>query len=643
MNMLNNMTLKTKLITLMAIVAVGFLFTGGIYFKSIDLRADSMKKFELIIHFERHIDHLTIKMLLARRAEKDFLLRSDKKYMGRHARLIDDIEHIIIEAESLAHTEHHVKILEEIRSDTTAYAEGFSKIAANMIATGLTKNDGLKGELRAAVHDVEELVTNSGELKLRVSMLTMRRHEKDFLARSDMTYVDKNKNEHQAFIALLRKSKLSTHDRTKALTLMEVYQGAFQKLAYNVQAKAKIQADFRTNVHHTEEALKSINTSLPELLAQNKAEFSTHSAQANTLFVSSLLGVAIFIISGLMLLLRNILHLLGSDPSDLKLMAERIASGNITIDEQVQSKGNAVGVYASVLSMRDNLINVVLKIRENTDLITTASTQLSNTANLISGSATEQAASVEEISASIEEMGASISQNNANADRTNTIAQESAIASKDGGDAVSETVSAMSEIAEKISIIEDIAYQTNMLALNAAIEAARAGNHGKGFAVVAAEVRKLAERSQVAASQISILTTSSVSIAQRAGGLLEKMVPDIAKTAELVQEISAASDEQSCGVSQISSAMQQLDTITQQNAAGSEELAATAEELQAQARSLQQVISFFSVDNNNEPAQSPSNASNASAPASVYSNTTSPVVVGQASKSNIDESKFKRF
>ena len=153
-------------------------------------------------------------------------------------------------------------------------------------------------------------------------------------------------------------------------------------------------------------------------------------------------------------------------------------------------------------------------------------------------------------------------------------------------------------IAEKITIIEDIAYQTNMLALNAAIEAARAGEHGKGFAVVAAEVRKLAERSQIAASEISTLTGDSVKVAERAGMLLEKMVPDITNTAELVQEITAASEEQSSGVGQISSAMQQLDKVTQQNAAGSEELAATAEEMQDQSENLQEMVGLFRLAKN---------------------------------------------
>jgi len=250
-------------------------------------------------------------------------------------------------------------------------------------------------------------------------------------------------------------------------------------------------------------------------------------------------------------------------------------------------------LLTSIQTMQEKLIEVVQKIKGNSDQISTAAVQVSQTAGSLSSGASLQSSSVEETSASVEEMAASINQNSENAQKTDNIAKESASAATEGGDAVSGTVKAMVEIAEKISIIEDISYQTNMLALNAAIEAARAGEHGKGFAVVAAEVRKLAERSQRAASEISTLTSNSVAVAEKAGTLLNKMVPDITSTAELVQEISAASEEQSNGVSQIASAMQQLNEVTQQNAAGSEQLAATAEELKGRSINLQRVVSFF--------------------------------------------------
>ncbi len=255
-------------------------------------------------------------------------------------------------------------------------------------------------------------------------------------------------------------------------------------------------------------------------------------------------------------------------------------------------------------TLKDAINNTIAKLSDTiaqiitaADALSDASGQVSATAQSLSQSSSEQAASVEETTASLEQMTASVSQNTENAKVTDNMASKAAKEAGEGGEAVGKTVDAMKSIADKIGIIDDIAYQTNLLALNAAIEAARAGEHGKGFAVVAAEVRKLAERSQVAAQEIGELAGSSVKMAERAGNLLEEMVPSIQKTSDLVQEIASASQEQSSGVAQINNAMGQLNKATQQNASASEELAATAEELGGQAGQLQQLMGFFSTDN----------------------------------------------
>jgi methyl-accepting chemotaxis protein len=224
----------------------------------------------------------------------------------------------------------------------------------------------------------------------------------------------------------------------------------------------------------------------------------------------------------------------------------------------------------------------------------------------MSQGASEQAASAEEASASMEEMASNIRQNADNAQETERIALKSAQDARGGGEAVKETVAAMKKIAQKIGIIEEISRQTDLLALNAAIEAARAGEYGKGFAVVASEVRKLAERSQKAAAEINDLSGSSVDVAERAGHMLDQLVPDIEKTAELVQEISAACNEQDSGAEQINKAIQQLDQVIQQNASASEEMASTSEELSTtsdgladQAEHLREVMAFFRVEDGN--------------------------------------------
>jgi methyl-accepting chemotaxis protein len=240
-----------------------------------------------------------------------------------------------------------------------------------------------------------------------------------------------------------------------------------------------------------------------------------------------------------------------------------------------------------------SLSGVIREVNRVVDSLSSASEEVSATAQSLSQASSEQAAGVEETSASIEQMTASIAQNTENAKVTDGMATKAAQEAAEGGTAVKETVAAMKQIAKKIGIIDDIAYQTNLLALNAAIEAARAGEHGKGFAVVAAEVRKLAERSQVAAQEIGEVATNSVELAERAGRLLDEMVPNIRKTSDLVQEITAASEEQSSGVGQINAAVSQLSQTTQQNASSSEELAATAEEMSGQAELLQQLMSLF--------------------------------------------------
>lgn len=276
--------------------------------------------------------------------------------------------------------------------------------------------------------------------------------------------------------------------------------------------------------------------------------------------------------------------------------ATAVASGDLTQTISLDQKDEVGQLAAALNTMVARLKTTVEEVKSASDNVASGSQQLSSGAEQMSQGASEQAAAAEEVSSSMEEMTANIRQNADNAMQTEKIAIKSATDAQDGGRAVEQTVVAMKEIAGKISIIEEIARQTNLLALNAAIEAARAGEHGRGFAVVASEVRKLAERSQKAAAEISQLSASSVGVAEKSGAMLVRMVPDIQRTAELVQEISASSREQDTGAEQINKAIQQLDQVIQQNAAASEEMAATAEELASQADQLQASIAFFRTD-----------------------------------------------
>ncbi len=274
---------------------------------------------------------------------------------------------------------------------------------------------------------------------------------------------------------------------------------------------------------------------------------------------------------------------------------QRIAAGKIPEPMQDDYKGDFNEIKVSLNTLIDNLARFVQELQDLSNRIGWASGQLSSSAQEMSQGSSEQAASAEEATASMEQMAANIRQNAENAEQTEKIAIRSAEDAQSSGDAVADTVSAMKKIAKKITIIEDIARQTDLLALNAAIEAARAGEGGRGFAVVASEVRKLAERSQKAAAEIGRVSGSSVEVAEKAGERLAQLVPDIRKTADLVQEISAASSEQNSGADQINSAMQQLDQVIQQNASVAEETAATAEQLAGYGETLQRTAAFFTL------------------------------------------------
>jgi methyl-accepting chemotaxis protein len=275
--------------------------------------------------------------------------------------------------------------------------------------------------------------------------------------------------------------------------------------------------------------------------------------------------------------------------------ADRIAGGDLRDPVEVTSRDEIGVLQGAMRAMSEKLAEVIGEVSTGAEALAGASAQVSATSQALSQGTSEQAASVEETTSSLEEMSASITQNAENARQTEAMASQGAHSAEQSGAAVGETVDAMRAIADKIGIVEEIAYQTNLLALNAAIEAACAGEHGKGFAVVASEVRKLAERAQRAAKEIGGLAGSSVKVAERSGSLLAELVPAIKKTADLVQEVAAASAEQSAGVGQVSKAMGTVDMVTQRNASAAEELSSTSEEMASQAESLQRLVAFFQV------------------------------------------------
>jgi methyl-accepting chemotaxis protein len=354
------------------------------------------------------------------------------------------------------------------------------------------------------------------------------------------------------------------------------------------------------------------------------SEAAIVSAQTQTY---TAVGLGFLVALGLGFLVTGVVKgQVGGEPREAADIALRVAGGDLTVDVVVGARDTS-SMMASIKTMVEKISDVVGQVQEASSSLVGASEQLSSTAQALSQGASEQAASVEETSASI-------AQNNENAKVTGDIATRTSKETVEGGQAVKDTVGAMKQIAQKIAIIDDIAYQTNLLALNAAIEAGRAGEHGKGFAVVAAEVRKLAERSQVAAEEISRLASGSVELAEKAGKLLDTIVPSIQKTSDLVMEIAAASAEQNSGVGQINSAIGQISQAVAQNAAASEELASTSEEVSAQAMELQSTMAFFQLAGSGRSARK--KPSGRTAPPSRKAKPLS-------SQAEADEHEFTRF
>ncbi len=399
--------------------------------------------------------------------------------------------------------------------------------------------------------------------------------------------------------------ELTPKDDTKAQDLIAKVKADQEKaLAFNVKvvenslagkeddAYATLMKDARPAVRTWLDGLDALLSYQEERSKERYDEAAAaYEAARNMMFIIG--GIAITLGVGLALVLTRSITRPLLEAVDV---SNKLADGDLNVSIHATSKDETGQLLMAMTNMVEKLKVVVVDVKNAADNVAAGSQELSSSSEEMSQGATEQAAAAEEASSSMEQMSSNIRQNADNATQTEKIAVKSADDAKQGGKAVAETVNAMKEIAGKISIIEEIARQTNLLALNAAIEAARAGEHGKGFAVVAAEVRKLAERSQHAAGEISELSASSVQVAEAAGEMLTRMVPDIQRTAELVQEISAACKEQDTGAEQINKAIQQLDQVIQSNASASEEMASTSEELASQAEQLQSTIAFFRVD-----------------------------------------------
>ncbi|HEV2195450.1 MAG TPA: methyl-accepting chemotaxis protein [Candidatus Acidoferrum sp.] len=487
-------------------------------------------------------------------------------------------------------------------------AIGFGLIVLLLVTIALSGYWGLEGvtaeTLKVLNGDAKVVVLAA---RVKATTLELRRYEKDTELNIDdpqtrNDYASKWKEQRQKIREVLGefdKFQLSPEDRgaVKSMTEdMDVYEGGFTKVL-NLIEQGKLRTpqecnqtitQYKDSIHRLESAASDLTNRHSEVLVPLVEQIAK--TTTTTIVIFSITAVFVSIIITLVIS-RGITKPL----QEVVSVVETVSSGDLTKSVTIDRSDEIGRLFGAMARMTGKLNEMIGEVRMGAGSVSTAATQVASSASSVSQGTSEQAAAVEQVTSSMEEMNASITQNAENSRKMEQMARKGAQDATQSGQAVLEAVSAMKSIAEKIAVIEEIAYQTNMLALNAAIEAARAGEHGRGFAVVAGEVRNLAERCRTAAQEIGGLAASNVQIAERSGGLLNELVPAIQKTADLVQEVAATSGEQAAGVSQINRAISQVGLVTQRNAAGAEELSSTAEELASQAEALQDMISFFRV------------------------------------------------
>lgn len=603
---MTNITIKQKLIGLVGIVFTVFIIFSAVYMygASMNAKVSSESRRDMVI--KEAETGARIAILQARENEKDFLLNKNDDYIKQHSETMKHLYELLEILQNNIRSEDGLDAVKRLTNLSHEYEKGFKSMAAVMIKVGLNEKSGLLGGLLGSAHEIEGLLNKYENDKLIITMLMMRRYEKDYFASGDEKDIGRMAERKGKFGVLLQESGFPKLVRRDIRAGMNSYHNDFNALVRGMREVKQAIEIFHKNILATKPAFDRVEQVVHELRQSNEIFYEESNRRVALLYVLAMIFGGIVIVVSVLLLTRDLSR--GLDRA--VQVGEDVSEGKLGLNIESKSTDEIGQLLLSLRKMDENLLHVVTEVQGSVHSIGSAAKQIAQGNASLSQRTEEQASSLEETSTSMEEMTSTVRQNADNANEARKLVEAYQQKAADGELVISRTVAAMSDIntssnkiTEIIGTIDSIAFQTNLLALNAAVEAARAGEQGRGFAVVAAEVRTLAQRSAEAAKEINVLITDSVAkveigteLVDESGKTLKEIIEGIQDVTNIVTEIASTSNEQASGIDQVNVAIAQMDMMTQENAGLVEEATASSQAMQDQACSLNDLVSFFQVD-----------------------------------------------